>query len=89
MFSEFYAVSDAELEFNHVETLTAEASGELTAVNAVDYQQVSSGETLFVIDASGYETQLETVEKQIENYENNIADLQEEIDTEYTPLLRH
>ncbi len=82
--SEFYAVSDAELEFNHVETLTAEASGELTAVNAVDYQQVSSGETLFVIDASGYETQLETVEKQIENYENNIADLQEEIDTEYT-----
>ena len=50
----------------------------------MDYQQVSSGETLFVIDASGYETQLETVEKQIENYENNIADLQEEIDTEYT-----
>ena len=79
-----YAVSDAELEFNHAETLTAEASGELTAVNAVDYQQVSSGETLFVIDASGYETQLETIEKQIENYEKNIADLQEEIDTEYT-----
>ena len=82
--SELYAVSDAELAFNHVETLTAQASGELTAVNAVDYQQVSSGETLFVIDASGYETQLETIEKQIENYEKNIADLQEEIDTEYT-----
>ena len=79
-----YAASDAELEFNHAETLTAEASGELTAVNPVDYQRVSAGETLFVIDASGYETQLETVEKQIENYEKNIADLQDEIDNEYT-----
>ena len=79
-----YAVSDAELEFNHAETLTAEASGELTAVNPVDYERVSAGETLFVIDASGYETQLETVEKQIENYEKNIADLQDEIDNEYT-----
>ena len=79
-----YAVGDAELEFAHAATLTAEASGELTAVNPVDYQRVSAGETLFVIDASGYETQLETVEKQIENYEKNIADLQESIDTEYT-----
>ena len=84
-----YAVGDAELEFAHAATLTAEASGELTAVNPVDYQRVSAGETLFVIDASGYETQLETVEKQIENYEKNIADLQESIDTEYTPLRRY
>lgn len=82
--SYLYAVSDAELEYNHAETLTAEASGELTAVGPVDYQRVSTGETLFVIDASGYETQLETVEKQIENYEKNIADLQDEIDNEYT-----
>ena len=82
--TELYAVSDAQLEFAHSATLTAETSGEVTAVYPVDYQRVSAGETLFVIDASGYETQLETVEKQIENYEKNIADLQEEIDTEYT-----
>lgn len=79
-----YAVDDAELEFARSATLTAETSGELTAVNPVDYQRVEAGATLFVIDASGYETQLETVEKQIENYEKNIADLQEEIDTKYT-----
>ena len=82
--SELYAVSDAELEFARSATLTAETSGELTAVYPVDYQRVSAGESLFVIDASGYETQLETVEKQIENYEKNIADLQEEIATEYS-----
>ena len=50
----------------------------------MDYQQVSAGKTLFTIDASGYETQLETVDKQIENHEKNIADLQDEIDNEYT-----
>ena len=82
--SELYAVDDAQLEFARSATLTAETSGEVTAVNPVDYQRVSAGETLFVIDASGYETQLETVEKQIDNYEKNIADLQESIDTEYT-----
>ena len=82
--TELYAVSDAQLEFAHSATLTAETSGEVTAVNPVDYQRVSAGEILFVIDASGYETQLETVEKQIDNYEKNIADLQESIDTEYT-----
>lgn len=79
-----YAVNDGEMEFAHSAALTAETSGELTAVGPVDYQRVEAGTTLFVIDASGYETQLETVEKQIENYEKNIADLQEEIDTQYT-----
>lgn len=79
-----YAAGDGTLDFSRSQVLTAQASGELTAVNVVDYQRVSAGETLFVIDASGYETQLETVEKQIQNYEENIAELQEEIDTEYS-----
>ena len=82
--SELYAAGDGELKFARSQVLTAQVGGELTAVNAVDYERVSAGETLFSIDASGYETQLETVEKQIENYEKNIADLQDEIDTEYT-----
>lgn len=79
-----YAAGDGTLDFSRSQVLTAQASGELTAVNVVDYQRVSAGETLFVIDASGYETQLETVEKQIQNYEENITELQEEIDTEYS-----
>ena len=82
--SEIYAATDATLEYADFETLTAGASGELTSVNVVDYQRVSAGQTLFYIDASGYQTQLETVQKQIKSYEEKIEDLQEAIDTEYT-----
>lgn len=79
-----YAVNDAQLEYNQSESITAGANGELTAIEVVDYERVSAGQALFVIDASGYETQLETVQKQIRNYEEKIADLQESIATEYT-----
>ena len=78
-----YAVNDAELDYMRSEELTAVA-GELSGVNVADYQRVSAGEALFIIDASGYASQRETVLKQIENYEENIADLQVAIDTEYT-----
>lgn len=82
--SEIYAATDAALEYADSETITAGASGELTRVNVVDYQRVAAGQTLFYIDASGYQTQLETVQKQIDSYEEKIADLQESIATEYT-----
>lgn len=82
--SYIYAVNDAQLAYNHEQTITAGANGELTAVNVTDYQRVGVGQVLFVIDASGYESQLETVQKQIQNYEEKIADLQESIATEYT-----
>ena len=82
--SEIYAATDATLEYADSETITAGASGELTSVNVVDYQRVNAGQTLFYIDASGYQTQLETVQKQIKSYEEKIEDLQESIDTEYT-----
>ena len=79
-----YAVSDGALDYRHQETITAKAAGELTGVNVVDYQQVSAGQILFTIDASSYQTQLESVEKQITYQEERIADLQQSIDTEYT-----
>ena len=79
-----YSVDDAELEYVNKETITAQASGEMTAVLVADYQRVRAGETMFVIDASGYENQLETVRKQIENLEEKIADLRESVATEYT-----
>lgn len=79
-----YAVNDAALKVSRKETVTAGASGELTAVNVVDYQRVSKGDRLFEIDTSNYETQLETLRKQIENYEDKIAELQASIETEYT-----
>ena len=79
-----YAVNDAELDYNASATIKAETSGELSAVNVVNYQRVTEGETLFVIDASNYESQLNTLNKQISSYEEKIADLQASIDTEYT-----
>lgn len=82
--SEMYAVNDAKLAYNRAKTVTAGATGELTAVNVVDYERVYAGQVLFVIDATSYESQLETLQKQIKNYEEKIEDLQEQIDTEYT-----
>lgn len=82
--SKIYAATDATLEYADSETITAGASGELTSVNVVDYQRVSAGQTLFYIDASNYQTQLETLQKQIRSYEEKIEDLQESINTEYT-----
>ena len=79
-----YAATDGTLDYRKEETVTAKAAGELTGVNVVDYQSVSAGQTLFSIDASSYQTQLESVEKQISYQEERIADLQESIDTEYT-----
>ena len=82
--SYIYAVDDASLEYDSIETITAGATGELTAVYVVDYERVSAGQTLFSIDASGYENQLETVQKQIQSCEEKIQDLQESVATEYT-----
>ncbi|MBE6910041.1 MAG: HlyD family efflux transporter periplasmic adaptor subunit [Ruminococcaceae bacterium] len=81
---EIYAVDDAKLTYNNVKTVMAGATGELSAVNVVDYERVSRGQVLFVIDASSYETQLETLQKQIRNCEEKIEDLRTSIDTEYT-----
>ena len=79
-----YAVDKAQLRFNDEMTITAGASGEIEQVRVVDYQRVTAGEEMFFIDASGYESQLETVQKQIDNYEEKIAELRQSIDTEYT-----
>ena len=65
--SYIYAVDDAQLEYNREQTITAGASGELTTVNVADYERVNAGAALFYIDASGYESQLETVQKQKEH----------------------
>lgn len=81
---EIYAVGDGELEYNHEKTITAGAAGELLGVYVTNYKEVSAGQLLFSIDASSYESQLQSAQEQIEYYEERIADLQESIDTEYT-----
>ena len=81
---EIYAADDGTLEYGQEEVLTAGASGELTAVYVSDYEEVQAGDLLFSIDASSYESQLQSVQEQIEYYEERIVDLQESVDTEYT-----
>lgn len=79
-----YSVGNAQLEYNDVQSVTADATGELKEIHVVNYKRVSKGDLLFEIDTSNYESQLENIQKQIENYEEKIADLQESIETEYT-----
>ncbi len=79
-----YPATEAKLEYERYEQISSGASGELASVNVVDYQRVNAGDVLFTVDASGYESQIESLEKQIENFEEKIADTQEAIDTEYS-----
>lgn len=82
--SEMYPAADAKLQFNQFKNVVAKATGELSSVNVVDYERVGKGQLLFTIDASTYESQIENVNKQIENFEDKIADLRESIETEYS-----
>ncbi len=79
-----YAAADGTLQYRDEQTLTAGAAGDLTGVYVTDYETVTAGQLLFSIDASSYETQLQSVQEQITYYEERIADLQESIETEYT-----
>lgn len=74
-----YPAVEGTLEYARRETLTAGASGELTAVNAAAYQKVSGGETLFVVDGSGYESQAASINKKITQTGEKIAACQERI----------
>lgn len=60
-------------------TVTAEGSGELSYVGAVDYQKVGAGETLFIIDDSDYQKQVRDLETQIQRCEDKIVSLTEKI----------
>lgn len=82
--SYIYAVDAVQLEFKNEASVTSGASGEISGVNAVNYQRVKAGQLLFAVDTTDYETQLERVQKQIESYEEKIADLQKSIATEYS-----
>ncbi len=79
-----YAVDATQLEFKNEASVTSGASGEVSGVNVVNYQRVTAGQTLFAVDTTDYETQLERVQKQIDSYEEKIADLENSINTEYS-----
>lgn len=74
-----YPSVEGSLEYAATKTLKAEAEGEITTCNAVDYQKVSAGESLFAIDGAAYETQLKNLNTQITRAKEKIATLTERI----------
>ena len=78
-----YPAVEGELEYQSSKTISAQASGELTDVRVVDYQKVSAGEVLAVIDDSDYQEQVTSTEKKITQAQERIGSYQERIaDTE-------
>lgn len=77
---EIYPVSQGQLENGDYSLLNAGASGTIQSMNVRDYQQVSAGQVLFVIDSDDYEKQSQTLRSSIENTEKKIEDLREKIE---------
>ena len=74
-----YPAVEGSLEYADQETIQAQVAGEITYADAVPYQTVSAGQTLFTVDGSDYEEQLETVNKRIAQTEEKITSAQEKI----------
>lgn len=74
-----YPAVEGSLEYADQETIQAQVAGEITYADAVPYQTVSAGQTLFTVDGSDYEEQLETVNKRITQTEEKITSAQEKI----------
>ncbi len=74
-----YPAVEGTLEYASSKTITAKVSGDLTYINAVDYQKVTKGETLFKIDGSTYENQLSSVKRNISSTNESISSYEERI----------
>lgn len=74
-----YPAVEGSLEYGGQETIQAQVAGEITYADAVPYQTVSAGQTLFTIDGSSYEEQLADVDDRIAQTEEKIVSAQEKI----------
>lgn len=74
-----YPAIEGTLEFSASKTLSAGAAGELTTVKAVSYQKVNKGDTLFIIDGSDYQDQVDSANKKITQIQDKVTNLQEKI----------
>ena len=74
-----YPAVEGTLEPYASEDITATESGKLTAVNVDDYETVTAGAALFVIDGSDLEDQVETTQRSITQTQEKITQTQEKI----------
>ena len=72
-----YPAVEGSLEYGGQETIQAQVAGEITYADAVPYQTVSAGQTLFTIDGSSYEEQLADVDDRIAQTEEKITEAEE------------
>ncbi len=72
-----YPAVEGTLEYYASEDITAPESGKLTAVNVDDYETVTAGATLFVIDGSDLEDQMETTQRSITQTQEKISEAEE------------
>lgn len=80
--TKIYPTIEGTLEYSNSKTLTASSGGELTYVDAIDYQTVTAGQRLFAIDASDCQRQITNLKSQITNAQARIATLKERITDE-------
>ena len=74
-----YPAVEGTLEPYASEDITATESGKLTAVNVDDYETVTAGAALFIIDGSDLEDQVETTQRSITQTQEKITQTQEKI----------
>lgn len=74
-----YPAVEGSLEYKSSKDITAQAGGELLKVRVDDYETVTANRSLFMIDGSDYEEQIESAEKGIESARKNISTAQERI----------
>ncbi len=76
-----YPAVEGSLAYKSSKAITAQAAGELLAVHVDDYERVTAGQTLFTMDGSDYDQQVESAERGIAAAEKNIATARERIDS--------
>lgn len=74
-----YPAIEGTLENQGSKTVTAKCSGEVKLVHVEDYQTVSSGAILIVVDDSDYQTQLKSYSDQITRAQERIVTLRERV----------
>ena len=74
-----YPAVEGTLEYGDEETIQARVAGEITYADAVPYQKVTAGQTLFTLDGSEYQEQLDTVNERIAQTQEKITAQQEKI----------
>ncbi len=74
-----YPAIEGLLEYNSSKTITAAASGEISAVKGAAYQKVSKAAVLFSIDGSDYQSQVTSASQKIAQLQDKITALQEKI----------